>query len=92
MNSNVTDDAAVLPILCNATSSEEVMVNNCCIIRKNCTRSNNFIFSCTATERSEMQPRFIQQPEYTLPHLSEVYWRPLKYTYLHIADTQQCPL
>ena len=39
-----------------------------------------------------MQPRFIQQPEYTLPHLSEVYWRPLKYTsYLHIADTQQCP-
>ena len=36
------------------------------------------------------------QPEYTLPHPLEVYWKPLKYIYLHITDTQwwsqQCPL
>ena len=35
----------------------------------------------------KMQPRCAQQPEYTLPHLPEVYRKPLKYGYLH-TDTQ----
>ena len=34
-------------------------------------------------------PAETEQPEHTLPHPPGVYWKPLKYRYLHITDAQQ---
>ena len=39
----------------------------------------------------KMRPHYAHQPEHTLPHPPEVCWKPLKYGYLHITDTQLVP-